>query len=252
MCISDIIYSVLDLWLVLFLSLSEGSHFWCPPFFSQSSEFLYDHYLNCLSSILLIYISYGLLLWFGPSLSFGWYLSVSSFCLTFCVFLCVFGKSVTSLAYHSNSRMKKGSCSILQCSAPCSPGPGASDSVSMWVACALLWSLSLFFLQSSCLQRLSLPFVGNVLSPSGKGYILTWYLLCLLVKWDLTLPPKSRSCKRHRYGNVVLAGFVLVFWGRGPTAQGQRQVWLGMVAIDWGWVGLGAGKLDKEYQQGND
>ena len=34
----------------------------------------------------------GLLLWFGPVLSFGMYFSVSSFSVTFCVYLCYLSK----------------------------------------------------------------------------------------------------------------------------------------------------------------
>ena len=48
--------------------------------------------------------------------------------------------------------MKKRSCSALQCSGPCSPGPGASGNSSVVLA-------GCFFLQSSHLQWFALPAV---------------------------------------------------------------------------------------------
>lgn len=80
----------------------------------------------------------------------------------------------------------------------------------MCIVCALLLSLGIFFLQSSYLQRIFLPLA--VLSRSG----IDFNKVCssLLVKWDLLLLlPEVRPCKMYVSADLVLAGFVPVFWG---------------------------------------
>ena len=84
----------------------------------------------------------------------------------------VLGESATSLAL-DNSFMKKSSCSALHCSVSLFPRAWCFKECLLCVVYALLLNLSLFFLLSNCLQRLSLPIVCSVWSPIGVGYALT-------------------------------------------------------------------------------
>ena len=116
-------------------------------------------------------------------------------------------------------------CSALRCHVPCSPDLALQGESPMCVACTLLLSLGLFFLQSSCLQRFSLPIVGSKVCRS------------LLEKWDL--PPPLLEPKCHK-----IPGSGDVFVGRVWTGllvktcldslplsliHSVRSVWLGRV-----------------------
>ena len=106
--------------------------------------------------MLLIFISFSSL---AVILSFdlGHIPLSSSFCLTLCVCFYVLGKSAVSLALKSSVLVKKRSFSALKGSVPCLPGPGTLGTSPMCVVYTLLFWLSHICLQSSCLQRLSLP-----------------------------------------------------------------------------------------------
>ena len=160
--------------------------------------------------------------------SFMWEMfSVVSFSLTFYVCFCILGESATFLALNDNSIMKKRSCHALLCSVVSLLPPGlALQRVSpLCVACARLLNVGLFFLQSSCLQRFSLPIVGSKVCRS------------LLEKWDL--PPPLLEPKCHK-----IPGSGDVFVGRVWTGllvktcldslplsliHSVRSVWLGRV-----------------------
>lgn len=102
--------------------------------------------LNSLSAYYLFPFNFDLLPWFGSVLSFGRCFSVSSFCVPFCVCFYVLGKVSYSLALNGNSLMKKMSCSALQHSISCSPGPGTSGGISyVCCVCSALESWSFFF-----------------------------------------------------------------------------------------------------------
>lgn len=182
-----------------------------PHSFLQVREYLYDRHIT---SVLFTAVSCcGLVLLLEC-------FSVSSFSLTSSV--CVLGKSATSHVLNDNSLMKNRPSGVPQCTVPCSPGPGPS--VSLCVACTLLFSLDLFFLQSSGLQRLS--------SKLRSG---------LLAKWDLPpLLPEVRSRKRHRSGDV--------FWSSGEqlTVPRIRHVWLGKADLLKSGVETCVNKLGKE------
>ena len=69
--------------------------------------------------------------------------------------------------------------------------------VSPMRACALLLSPGLFFLQSSCLQRLSLPVVGSVRSPAREKRILTRYTVVSLRNETSVPSPELKSGRMH-------------------------------------------------------
>ena len=72
---------------------------------------------------------------------------------------------------------------------------------------------------------LSFPAVDRVGSLPRKMYVSQ------LVKGDLLLPLLGlRLCKSCQLGDAVLAKFTPVFWERGPTVPGLRQVRLERVA----------------------
>lgn len=63
----------------------------------------------------------------------------------------------------------------------------------MHVACVLLLSLGLFFLQSNCMQRLSSSHCGQCLVPSRGGTPFNKVHGGLLVKCDLPPPPPDQN-----------------------------------------------------------
>ena len=75
----------------------------------MSSTFSQIQCISLWSLFQILYLAYYLypfqlvlLLWFEPVLSFGTYFSVSSFCLTLCVYFCALGNSARSYALESS------------------------------------------------------------------------------------------------------------------------------------------------------
>ena len=92
-CISNIIHWVLHLWCVIFvLGLADFIY----PLL-KSSEYLYDHYFK-FSITHITCFTYISCCDVCPFLSFETFSSISSICLSLCIFFFVLGKSATSSA----------------------------------------------------------------------------------------------------------------------------------------------------------
>ena len=89
----------------------------------------------------------------------------------------------------------------------------------MCVVCTLWLSLSLFFLQSSCLQRLPLPVVGSKVCRRKPISTAVWTEV-LKNTW-------IRMCG--------VAGFALVSWGEGVLGASKlgKECWCGTCDYTW-------------------
>lgn len=155
----------------------------------------------------------------------------------------VLGESVTSLSLFSNSLMKKSYCA-LKYRVPCSPGPAASGNISC-VTCALLRCLGHFFLQSSCLQRLSayLPIVSSLVPLLWAGVVHLWSEMCTWTKvpqnvWVGSWPGLCWSSRGRAHSTGTKGsmtgkdGFAKTWWrvGRG-VGTSKLGCWFPQVAI---------------------
>lgn len=62
-----------------------------------------------------------------------------------------------------------------------------------------------------------------MLGPQQGGVHFKKVCCGLLAKQDLSKPPMDlESCKMYEPGDVILIGFVLVFYERGPVVQDLR------------------------------
>ena len=124
------------------------------PLFSSLVSIFMINALTLQQSCYLYLFHLDLQPWPCPVLSYGTNSSVFSFCLILYACFSVLGKSALSPVLEGNGFIKMRSFSILQCSIPCSPGPGASKVSSKHASCALLLCLGCFILKAGCLQRL--------------------------------------------------------------------------------------------------
>jgi len=164
----------------------------------------------------------------------------------------VLRKSAASPALENNGLMKKSSCSVLQCSVPCSPEPGASGSVSYVChmhPAILSWlpfpsvQLSVEALSACCGQCLVPGWGGDTVLTKctpiclqnetcccrDQGYVggeYSFNKVCLRLLQAPPLPPLQcpRPHRIYGLGDMMLARFVLVLWGRGPVVPGLREV----------------------------
>lgn len=106
---------------------------------------------------------------------------------------------VTSTALEHNGLIKRKSCCAQPCSVPSSREPGTSGVSPLYNVCTRLLWLSHLFLQSSFLQRLSLPIMG--------GLFVTVVLVG--IPWSGIRPDFCQRCSSTKLKGI----FPLLFLG---------------------------------------